>query len=89
MVDLAVIKTGGKQYKVKTGDTIKVEKIDSQPEEKLEFADILGGKKVTASVVEHGKSDKVLVVKFKSKKRYTRVLGHRQQFSKIKIDQIS
>jgi len=88
MADFAVIKTGGKQYKVKTGDVIKVEKIATDPKEKLEFSDLFEGKKVLASIVDAGKSDKVLVVKFKSKKRYMRVLGHRQEFTKIKIDEI-
>lgn len=83
MSDIAIIKTGGKQYKVSTGDTIKVEKLTG--DKKLDFVDLLNGKKVTAEIVGEGKSKKVVVYKFKSKKRYQRTIGHRQNFSEIKI----
>ncbi|MEI6040377.1 MAG: 50S ribosomal protein L21 [Candidatus Berkelbacteria bacterium] len=86
MADIAIIKTGGKQYKVEAGDSIKVEKIEA--EGKIEFDDILGGKKVTASIVEQGRSKKVDVLKFHSKKRYQRLMGHRQAFTEIKIEAI-
>lgn len=86
MSNIAVIKTGGKQYKIKIGDIIKVEKIGD--DKKIEFTDILGGKKVVASLVEQGKSKKVEVLKFHAKKRYQRTRGHRQFFTKIKIEAI-
>jgi len=86
MADIAIIKTGGKQYKVEAGDSIKVEKIEA--EGKIEFDDILGGKKVTASIIEQGRSKKVDVLKFHSKKRYQRLMGHRQAFTEIKIEAI-
>ena len=86
MADFAVIKTGGKQYKVSTGETLKVEKV---AEQKLEFKDLLGGKKVTATVIGEGKLPKVNVLKFHSKKRYKRMKGHRQSFSEIKIESIA
>jgi len=87
MSDIAVIKTGGKQYKVKEGDIIKVEKL---PEgKKLEFADILNGKKVTASITSQEKSPKVIILKFRPKKNYKKTNGHRQTLSTIKIEKIS
>ena len=86
MSEIAVIKTGGKQYKVEEGDILKVEKL---LDKKLEFADLLGGKKVTASVIGEGKRDKIEVIKFHSKKRYQRAKGHRQAYSEIKILKIA
>jgi large subunit ribosomal protein L21 len=90
MSDIAIIKTGGKQYKVKVGDTIKIEKIlpPAGGEKKVEFTDLLNGAKVTAEVIENGKLPKVEVVKFHSKKRYERHIGHLQEFTKIKIESI-
>lgn len=84
-MDIAVIKTGGKQYKVREGDILKVEKITDK---KLEFKDILNGKKVTALVVSEGKLSKVRILKFRAKKRYKRIKGHRQTYSQIKIKKI-
>jgi len=86
----AVIKTGGKQYKVEEGDVLKVEKIDAESvkENKVELEDLFGGKKVTAALISEGKGKKVEVFKFHSKKRYKRQLGHRQLFSEIKIEKI-
>lgn len=84
----AIIKTGGKQYKVKTGDTLKIEKLP-QKDGKLQFEDILFGKKVTAEVVLEGKWPKVRVLKFHPKKHYKRNVGHRQKFSQIKIEKIA
>lgn len=83
----AIIKTGGKQYKVAEGDIIKVEKLPVS-KDKLRFEDIFGGKKVTASIVGEGKADKIRVVKFHAKKRYKRTTGHRQPYSQIKIESI-
>ena len=90
MSDIAVINTGGKQYKVQAGDEIKVEKIDSTAEGKneLEFTDLLNNAKVTAEIVEQGKLPKVEVLKFHAKKRYQRSQGHRQAYTKIKINSI-
>ncbi len=84
-MSIAIIKTGGKQYKVRVGDIIKVEKIAGG---KLEFDDIYGGKKVVAKLVSEGKAAKVRILKFKAKKRYKRIRGHRQQYSQIKIESI-
>jgi large subunit ribosomal protein L21 len=98
---IAVIKTGGKQYLVKEGDVIKIEKLDAKPGDAVKF-DVLmtaeGDKvnvgsptlsgKVDAEVVAHGRDKKIEVVKYKAKSRYTRRTGHRQLFTKVKISKI-
>ncbi len=104
MSKIAVIKTGGKQYKVKEGDTLKVEKLSVEPGKKVKFDTLmiaetdgksldLGkpslGDKVEAEVLSQDKDKKVLVIKYKNKTRYKRSLGHRQNFSEVKIDKIS
>ncbi len=83
---IAVIKTGGKQYKVQENDIIKVEKLPKGA--KLEFDDILYGKKVKAELIKEGRHPKVRILKFRPKKRYKRVRGHIQQYSQIKITSI-
>lgn len=91
MTDFAIIKTGGKQYKVKENDILKIEKIkvpSDKKDKKVEFEDILEGKKVVAEVLQDGKFPKVRILKFKAKKRYKRNKGHRQGYSQIKIEKI-
>ncbi|MFH1392486.1 MAG: 50S ribosomal protein L21 [bacterium] len=83
---LAVIKSG-KQYLVKEGDKIKIEKIN-QDKKKLVFDDILFGKKVEAKVLRHGRARKVVIFKYKPKKRYHKKQGHRQHFTEIEITKI-
>ncbi len=101
----AIIQTGGKQYLVKEGQEIKVEKLDLEDGKTIEFDALLiasedgsdvklgrptvDGSKVKASVIETGKGKKISVIKFKSKSRYRRNVGHRQPFTKIKIESIS
>ncbi len=99
---IAVIKTGGKQYKVREGQKIKVEKIESKNKKvKLETLLIAStdgkeieigqpslGEKVEAKIVSEGKNKKVEVVKFKSKTRYKRTIGHRQPFTELEIVKI-
>lgn len=100
MPKFAIIATGGKQYKVRPGQTLKVEKLllDELAEVKLEtllLADdeatnIQVGRPnlaeaITAKVIGHGKADKVTVVKYKNKTRYKRTIGHRQPFTKIEV----
>ena len=87
-MNIAVIKTGGKQYKVKEGDEILVEKLAGKTKT-LEFIDLLNGKKVKASKKEEKKGPKVRIFKYKSKTGYKRTKGHRQNNSLIKIDKIS
>ncbi|MCK5416434.1 50S ribosomal protein L21 [Candidatus Parcubacteria bacterium] len=104
MDKIAVVKTGGKQYKVKQGDTIKIEKLDLEIEKKIKFDTLmvsgedgknldLGkpslGEKVEGKVVEQGKNKKISVVKYKNKTRYTRTKGHRQAFTKVLIEKIA
>lgn len=87
MAEIAVIKTGGKQYKVEEGKKIKIEKLDTQ-EKNITFDDILNGQKVTAKIIGEGKDKKVEVLKFRAKKRYKRVVGHRQHYMEIQIESI-
>lgn len=95
---IAVIKTGGKQYLVKEGDVLVVEKIDAEPGKEISFDVLLKADganvdigapllqtKVTGEVVAHGRGKKIEVVHYKPKVRYTRRRGHRQPFTKIKI----
>ena len=100
----AVIETGGKQYKVKEGDVIKVEKLDVETGVAYEFDKVLlvsaeGGPKfgkpyvegatVTASVLGVGKAKKVVIYKFKAKKGFHKKKGHRQPFTRLKIEKIT
>ena len=100
----AVIKTGGKQYRVSEGLTLKVEKLTADEGASFDFdqvlmvangddvkvgAPLVAGGKVSATVVRHGKAKKVTGVKFKRRQNYRRQLGHRQQFTEIKITGIS
>ena len=96
----AVFKTGGKQYRATTGDVIKVEKIDAEKGATVELDQVLmvgegedvkigtpflEGGKVTATVVDHGRGDKIKVIKFKRRKNYRKQMGHRQYFTQIEI----
>ena len=96
----AVIKTGGKQYKVNVGDVIDVEKLPVNVGEEVSFEEVLfadtddgivcgkptiEGAKVVANVIEQGKGPKVVVFKYKSKKDYRKKQGHRQPFTSVKI----
>ena len=96
---LAVIKTGGKQYLVKPGDKLKVEKLDKKEGEEVSFSDVLLVEKsnnleigkptvkaeVQAKVLSHGKGDKIIVFKYKPKKRESKKIGHRQPYTEIVI----
>lgn len=99
----AVIKTGGKQYRVTGGQEITVEKLAGDVGAKLEFADVLmvgngdkinigapmiSGAKVLAEVIEHNRSAKVITVKKKPRNTYRRKLGHRQHQTVVKITSI-
>ena len=96
----AVFKTGGKQYRATTGDVIKVEKINAEKGATVELDQVLmigegedvkigtpylEGGKVTATVVDHGRRDKIKVIKFKRRKSYRKQMGHRQYFTQIEI----
>jgi large subunit ribosomal protein L21 len=96
----AVFKTGGKQYRAATGDKIKVEKIEAEKGATVELdqvlmvgegedvkigAPYLEGGKVTATVVEHGRREKIKVIKFKRRKNHRKQMGHRQYFTQLEI----
>jgi len=100
----AIIETGGKQYRVKKGDTIKVEKLDVNAGESHVFENVLmvgnegdvklgapyvNGANVTASVLGDGKAKKVIVYKYKAKKGYHKKKGHRQPFTSLRIEAIN
>jgi len=101
---LAVIRTGGKQYLVKEGDTIQVERLpEKDGKETVTFSDVLlvadksvtvgkpavASAKVTAKRVEDGKGPKVRSTRYKPKKRVNKTMGHRQLFTKVTIEKIS
>ena len=99
----AIIATGGKQYKVSEGDIINVEKLGVEAGETVTFDQVLAvsdkemkvgnpvvaGATVTASVVENGRGKKVVVYKYKRKTGYHKKNGHRQAFTKVKIEKIN
>ena len=99
----AIIKTGGKPYRVQEGDNIFVEKLASDVDSEVVFDQVLAvvndgdvkvgspvveGAKVTAKVLEQGKEKKVLVFKYKAKSDYRRRQGHRQPYTKVVIEKI-
>ena len=99
----AVIETGGKQYRVQEGDTIFVEKLDADNGEQVSFDKVLfvskdddlvvgkpyvEGAKVEGKVLEQGKGKKVIVFKYKAKKNYRKKQGHRQPYTKVKVEKI-
>lgn len=92
----AVIKTGGKQYLVAKGDSIKIEKIPGEEGEKIVFDKVLligdkigqpfiKGASVEAKILRQARARKVIIFKYKSKKRYKKKQGHRQQFTEVQI----
>ena len=100
---LAIIKTGGKQYIVETGKKLKIEKVKIEEGKEIVFDEVLltvdgenvkvgtplvEGAKVKANVLSHGKDDKVIVFKYKPKKRQRTKKGHRQPFTEIEITKI-
>ena len=99
----AVIKTGGKQYKVAKGDVIEVEKIDGDAGAEITFSEVLltgegagvktgaalGSASVTAEIVEQTKGEKLIAYKYRRRKGYHRTVGHRQKLTKVKIKSIA
>lgn len=100
----AIIKTGGKQYRVAEGQTLKIEKLDVESGSNVDFDQVLmiangensqvgqplvAGAKVSAEVLEHGKGKKVSMVRFKRRKHSMKWRGHRQPFTTIKITKIA
>ena len=100
----AVIKTGGKQYKVNEGQTLRVEKLDAEEGNSIDLEQVLmisngdevivgtpfvNGSTVTATVTSHGRGKKVDIVKFKRRKHHRKQMGHRQSYTELKIEKIS
>ena len=97
----AVIKSGGKQYRVKAGQTVRLEKLAGEAGSKVQLGDVLlvedGGEvktapanaKVEATILETDRADKIIVFKKKRKKQYRRTRGHRQSFTAVRIEKIS
>lgn len=98
---IAVIKTGGKQYKVSQDQVLKIEKIDAAVGASLKFQTLMTadgekvelgrpvlGELVEGKIIEQGRKDKISVIKFKNKTRYKRNVGHRQPFTKVKITKV-
>ena len=96
----AVIRTGGKQYRVEQGDVLRIEKLEVGTGENVDFDEVLlvadgdninvgqprvAGAKVTAEVVSQGRHDKIRIMKFRRRKHYRRQAGHRQWFTEVKI----
>ena len=98
----AVIKTGGKQYRVKSGDKIFIEKLPGNVGDAVSFDEVLllggesvklgkptvAGAKVAGTIVEHGRGEKVIIFKFRRRKNYRRKTGHRQPFTAVQITDI-
>lgn len=100
----AIIKTGGKQYRVEEGQIIKIEKLSAEEGENVEFDQVLAlsddngfkagsplvdGAAVKGKVIEQGKNKKIVVFKYKPKIRYRKKTGHRQPYTKVLIEDIN
>lgn len=100
----AIIRTGGFQFKVEAGKTIRIPTLDAEVGSSVTFDEVLlgsdgttvhtgaplvAGASVSGEVVRHGKGDKIIVFKFKRRKNYARKQGHRQPFTEVKINDIS
>ena len=99
----AIIKTGGKQYRIAEGDVITIEKLEATADETVTFDEVLtvvndgdvkvgtplvNGAKVTGTVLEQGKAKKILVFKYKAKSNYRKRQGHRQPYTEVLIEKI-
>jgi large subunit ribosomal protein L21 len=99
----AVIQTGGKQYKVSPGDIVRVEQLSAKPGETVELTDVflvadgdkvsigkpaLASAKVTAEVVREDRGEKLLIFKHRRRKNFRKTIGHRQDFTELKIKDI-
>ncbi len=99
----AVIKTGGKQYKVRAGDVLKVEKLAVNEGDSVDFAEVLlvgnpdkisigtpivNGGKVVATVQKHGRADKIKIIKYRRRKHHRKQMGHRQHYTQLQVTRI-
>jgi large subunit ribosomal protein L21 len=102
-MDYAIVTTGGKQYRVRSGDTIEVEKLTGEVGDSIELGDVLltsvkgrtrigtprvSGAKVVAEIAEHGRAPKVTVFRYHNKTRHNVVRGHRQPYTSLLIREI-
>ncbi len=100
----AVFRTGGKQYRARQGERVRVERLDVAVGDAVEFdqvlmvgegasvklgAPLVAGGKVAGTVVSQGRDDKIMIVKFRRRKHYRRIKGHRQAFTEVEITSIS
>ena len=100
----AIIRTGGKQFRAEPGQTLRIPALDADAGETVTFSEVLlgasdsdvkvgapllGGAAVTAEVVKHGKGEKIIIFKHKRRKNYRRKLGHRQQYTEIRVNEIN
>lgn len=99
----AVIRTGGKQYRVAEGDTLRVEKLAGSPGDKVAFEEVLfldgdmtkfgqplvAGAKVEGEILKQDRAKKIIVFKFRKRKKYRKKAGHRQDYTAVKITSIS
>ncbi|OQX68215.1 MAG: 50S ribosomal protein L21 [Sorangiineae bacterium NIC37A_2] len=98
----AVIRTGGKQYRVSPGDVLRIEKLDGSPGDRVTFEEVLflggdspkfgaplvSGAKVEGEIVAQGRGEKLVIFKFKRRKKHRRKNGHRQSFTAVKITEV-
>jgi len=99
----AIIKTGGKQYRVTEGDIIYVEKIEAEADSTIDLTEVLAieddenitvgepiikGASVSCKVLSQGRAKKIIVMKYKPKKHYRKKTGHRQSYTKLKVEKI-
>ena len=104
MADYAIVQTGGKQYRVEPGDTVRVEYLLGEAGRAVDLDDVrmvshegevvlgtpsITGAKVTAEIIEQGRDKKVIVFKYKSKTRYRRKNGHRQRYTELRVTGIA
>ena len=99
----AVLVTGGKQYRVMQGETLRVEKLEAEAGSEIKFDNILmlgdadgiklgddiKGASIAAKIVSHGRADKIRIVKFRRRKHHRKQMGHRQSYTEIQITGIS
>ncbi len=100
----AIVRTGGKQYRVEPGSVLRVEKLDAEVGNNIELPEVLllgrgkdakvgtpliSGAKVKVTVTSHGRGPKVIVYKFKRRKNYRRKAGHRQPYTEIRVEEIT
>ena len=100
----AIIRAGGHQYRAEPGKTLRIQSVDAQPGETVRFEEVLlgadgdtikvgapvvAGAAVTAEVVRHGRGEKIIIFKHKRRKNYRRKQGHRQNFTEVRVSDIS